>query len=43
MKRSFDGNKNVINLYDQSLNKFINKDINKVKNINLRGSDFINK
>ena len=39
---SFEGNKNVFNLYDDDFNILIQKGLNKIKNINLRGSDFLN-
>ena len=40
---SFEGNKNVFNLYDEFINEINQKGLNKIKNINLRGSDFLNK
>ena len=40
---SFEGNKNISNLYDEFINEINPKDLNKIKNINLRGSNFLNK
>ena len=40
---SFEGNKNISNLYDELINEINPKDLNKIKNINLRGSNFLNK
>jgi len=39
---SFDGNKNVFNLYDEFINEINHEGLNKIKNVNLRGSDFLN-